>query len=229
MTVQPPKRVMAVMAHPDDADFTCAGTVAKWAEQGWQITYVMCTSGDKGTNDPAITPQQIAAIRQQEARAAARELGVAECLFLDHKDGELEVTMAFRRELAQLLRQHKPDVVLTHDPWRHYQIHPDHRAAGFSTLDAIAAARDRLYFVEQLANGLEPHRVKEAYLWAPESPNLWVDIADTFAKKIAALKQHHSQVGAIPDLEERLLKWAKTAAEGRGMALAEAFRRLELA
>lgn len=228
MWVEQPKRVMAVMAHPDDADFTCAGTVAKWAAQGWQIVYVMCTSGDKGTNDPAVTPEQIAALREQEARLAAKELGVAECLFLGHKDGELEVTMAFRRELTGLLRRHKPDLVLTHDPWRHYQIHPDHRAVGFSTLDAVAAARDRLYFVEQLTNGLEPHRVKEAYLWAPESPNLWVDISDTLAKKVAVLKCHHSQVAGIPDLEDRLLRWAQTSAEGRGMALAEAFRRLEL-
>lgn len=223
-----PIRVMAIMAHPDDADFTCAGTVARWVAEGRHVTYVMCTRGDKGTNDPDVTPEEIAAIREREAEAAARELGVAACLFLGYADGELEVTMAFRRELAGLLRQHKPDVVLTHDPWRHYQIHPDHRAVGFSVLDAIAAARDRLYFVEQLAAGLTPHRVKEAYLWTPESPNLWVDISDTFDRKIAALKQHQSQVARIVDLEERLRRWAESTAEGHGMKLAEAFRRLEL-
>lgn len=228
MTGVEPKRAMAIMAHPDDADFTCAGTVINWVSKGWRITYVMCTSGDKGTNDPGVTPEEIAAIREREAQAAARELGVADCLFLRHKDGELEVTMEFRRELAGLLRQHRPDIVLTHDPWRHYQIHPDHRAVGFSVIDAVAAARDRLYFVEQVTAGLAPHRVKELYLWAPEVPNAWIDITDTFERKVIALKQHKSQVSGIENLEDRLRQWAEASAEGHGMKLAEAFRRLEL-
>lgn len=228
MSDKQPTRVMAIMAHPDDADFTAAGTVAKWAAEGWHITYVMCSRGDKGTNDPAVSSSQIAVIREAEAQRAAQVLGVATCLFLDHRDGELEVTMAFRRELTGILRQHKPRIVLTHDPWRHYQIHPDHRAVGFSVLDAIAAARDRLYFTEQIEAGLEPHRVKQAYLWGAESPNLWVDISDTFDQKVIALKCHESQVNAISDLDERLRRWAEAAAKGRGFALAEAFHLLEL-
>jgi LmbE family N-acetylglucosaminyl deacetylase len=228
MSVESTKRAMAIMAHPDDADFTCAGTIAKWIDQGWEITYAMCTSGDKGTNDPSITAEEIATTREAEARAAARELGVATCLFLRHRDGELEVTMAFRRELAQLLRQHRPNVVFTHDPWLHYQIHPDHRAVGFTTLDAIASARDRLYFPEQLVDGIEPQRVKQVYLWVPEQPNHWEDITNTFSRKIAALSRHTSQVTPIPDFAERLRTRAEAAAQGHGMALAEAFRRMDL-
>lgn len=228
MSGEAPKHAMAIMAHPDDADFVAAGTIAGWVDQGWRITYVMCTRGDKGTNDPSIGPDEIAAIREREAQDAAAELGVSACLFLPYKDGELEVTMAFRRELAGVLRQHKPDIVMTHDPWRHYQIHPDHRAVGFSTIDAVAAARDRLYFPEQLTGGLSAHRVKEVYLWAPESPNLWIDITGTFPRKVAALRRHVSQVAQIPDLEDRLRRWAASAASGHGMQFAEAYRRLEM-
>jgi LmbE family N-acetylglucosaminyl deacetylase len=228
MSGEPPKRVMAIMAHPDDADFTAAGTIAQWTDQGWQITYVMCTRGDKGTNDPNVSPEEIAAIREKEAQDAAAELGVTTCVFLPYKDGELEVTMAFRRELAGVLRLYKPDILLTHDPWRHYQIHPDHRATGFSALDAVAAARDRLYFPEQIAAGLASHRVKEVYLWTPESPNLWIDISDTFDRKVATLRRHVSQVSRMPDLEKRLRQWAEAAASGHGMKLAEVYRRLEL-
>lgn len=222
------KRAMAIMAHPDDADFTCAGTLANWIDDGWHVTYVMCTNGDKGTNDPAISAEQMAATRAREAKAAAKVLGVQSCVFLDHPDGELEMTMAFRRELTSVIREHRPRAIFTHDPWRHYQIHPDHRAVGFTALDAIAAARDRLYFPEHIAIGLQPQRVKEAYLWAPESANHWIDISATFGRKLAALRTHDSQVGNMADLEERLLHWAELAGQSQGLALAEAYRRLDL-
>jgi LmbE family N-acetylglucosaminyl deacetylase len=228
MTTNQIKRAMAIMAHPDDTEFTCGGTFAHWIDDGWEITYVLCTLGQKGTHDPDTTPHEMAVIREKETRAAAQSLGVSKCVFLNHIDGELEVTMDFRRELSAVIRTYKPQVVFTHDPWLHYQIHPDHRAVGFSALDAIAAARDRLYFPEQLAQGLEPNRVKDVYLWAPERPNTWMDITDTFERKIAALRQHKSQVSHMTDLEDRLHRWAERNAENQSFRLAEAFHHMEL-
>lgn len=216
------------MAHPDDAEFTCAGTVAKRVAAGWEVRYVLCTSGDKGSHDLTATPAQIAAIREDEQRRAAQVLGVAECIFLRHRDGELEVTMDFRRMLSLVLRQYRPSVVFTHDPWRHYTIHPDHRAVGFSVLDAIAACRDHLYFPEQLLGGLKPHRVKEVYLFGAESPNHWEDISGTFDKKMAALAEHQSQVKIDDEARERIRRWAEGLGQPEGIPLAEAFRLMRL-
>lgn len=254
MSLEPTKRVLVITAHPDDAEFTCGGTLAKWAAAGHEIRYVLCTSGDKGTKNPKLQPDQLALIREQEQEEAAKELGAASCTFLRYKDGELEVTLAFRAELARVLRQMKPDIVLTHDPWIHYQIHPDHRAAGQAVVEAIASARDQLYFPEQLAEGLEAHRVKELYLFMPQEPNFWVDIRDTFDQKMAALSRHQSQVGNWPpeelrkrvrqwavaealyqvlrgaapyELRDRLRQWAAALDEAQGPPLAESFRRLE--
>ncbi len=222
------RRVLAIMAHPDDCEFTSAGTFAKWIAQGDVVEYVLCTSGNKGSWDPQMTPEKIASIREQEQKAAARELGVSECFFLRHNDGELEVTLRFREELALVIRQRKPDIVVTHDPWRHYTIHPDHRAVGFTTIDAVAAARDHLYYPQQLMGGLTPHRVRELYLFGPQEPNFWVDISDTFDRKIAALAQHKSQVSAIDDLSGRMRELAKSWGESQHLPLAEAFRRIEV-
>lgn len=222
------RKILAIMAHPDDCEFTCAGTFAKWIAQGDVVEYVLCTSGNKGSWDPQMTSEQVAAIREKEQQDAARELGVSECIFLRHNDGELEVTLRFREELALVIRQRKPDVVVTHDPWRHYTIHPDHRAAGFSAIDAVAAARDHLYYPHQLTGGLTPQRVKELYLFGPQEPNFWVDISDTFDKKIAALMKHKSQVSAIENLRERMKELARSWGEAQDLPLAEAFRHMEV-
>ncbi|MBI4319176.1 MAG: PIG-L family deacetylase [Chloroflexi bacterium] len=222
------KKVLAIMAHPDDAEFTCAGTFAKWIAGGQVIEYVLCTSGNKGTHDPTMTAERIAAIREKEQQDAARELGVSECIFLRHNDGELEPNLALREELALVIRQRKPDVVVTHDPWRQYVIHPDHPAAGFATIHAVAAARDYLYFAHQLKDGLTPHRVKDIYLFSPQEPNLWLDITDTFDNKIAALSKHRSQVGEIQGLRDRLREMAANWGQPKGIPLAEAFRHIEV-
>ncbi len=219
---------MVIGAHPDDPEFGCGGTVARWLAEGREVRYVLCTSGDKGSWDPALGPAEMAALREREQLAAARELGVAECIFLRHVDGELEPTLAFRRELALLLRQYRPYVVVTHDPYLHYQIHPDHRAVGTAVMDAIAAARDVWYYPEQLVDGVSPHRVKELYLFRPQEPNWWVDITETFDRKITALHKHASQVERSPDLRERLHRLAQETGRAGGMPLAEAFRRIEL-
>ena len=121
---------MVIAAHPDDPEFGCAGTVVKWAQAGKQITYVLLTSGDKGSHDPDLRPGRLAAVRESEQRAAAAELGVEQVIFLRHPDGILENTLELRRQLTASSAQHRPHIVLTIDPWRHYQLHPDHRAAG---------------------------------------------------------------------------------------------------
>ncbi|MCL5265905.1 MAG: PIG-L family deacetylase [Chloroflexi bacterium] len=228
MATDIPTRVLAIMAHPDDCEFTSAGTFAKWVAEGSVVEYVLCTSGNKGTWDPNVTPEKIAAIREQEQLAAAKELGVAQCIFLRHNDGELETTLKFREELALVIRQRKPQVVVTHDPWRHYMIHPDHRAVGFTAIDAVAAARDHLYYPHQLRGELTPHRVEELYLFGPQEPNFWVDISNTFEKKLAALSKHKSQVSAIDDLRERLRDLSARWGKPQGLDLAEAFRRVEV-
>ncbi|MBI2954766.1 MAG: PIG-L family deacetylase [Chloroflexi bacterium] len=222
------KRVLAIMAHPDDCEFTSAGTFAKWIAQGDTVEYVLCTSGDKGSLDPDMTSERIAAIREQEQLEAAKELGVSHCIFLRYRDGELEVTLKFREELALVIRQRKPDVVVTHDGWRHYAIHPDHRAVGFTTMDAVAAARDHLYYPHQLKDGITPQRVKEVLLFGPQEPNFWVDISDTFEKKLAALSKHKSQVARIENLRERIQNLAATWGQAQNLPLAEAFRRIEV-
>jgi LmbE family N-acetylglucosaminyl deacetylase len=166
-------RVMVIAAHPDDPEFGCAGTVMKWAQAGKHITYVLLTSGDKGTRDPEIRPGRLATQRESEQRAAAADLGVEEVVFPRYPDGMLENTMELRRQLAALLRDRRPNIVIAIDPWRHYQLHPDHRAAGMGALDALYAAREWHIFPEQLVEGIDPWRVKEVYLFWTDAPDYW--------------------------------------------------------
>ncbi len=219
-------RVMVIAAHPDDPEFGCAGTVVKWAQAGRTITYVLLTSGDKGSHNPDLRPGQLAAQREEEQRAAAQALGVAQVIFLRYPDGLLENTLELRRCLAGLLREHKPHIVLTIDPWRRYQLHPDHRAAGQAALDAIYAAREWYIFPEQLVGEIEPWRVREVYLFWTDAADYWEDVTCCLEKRIAALTRHASQVGTSPtDLAERIRKSAREAGEKSGYEYAEAFKR----
>jgi LmbE family N-acetylglucosaminyl deacetylase len=221
-------RVMVIAAHPDDPEFGCAGTVLKWAQDGKQVTYVLLTSGDKGSHDPDLRPGRLAGVREVEQRAAARDLGVQEVIFLRYPDGLLENTLELRRQLSSLLRQHKPHIVVTIDPWRHYQLHPDHRAAGQGALDAIYAAREWFIFPEQLVDDMEPWRVKEAYLFWTENPDYWEDISCCIDGRIEALTRHASQVGLNAErLTERVRKAAQEAGEAPGHEFAEAFKRFQ--
>ena len=220
------ERVMVIFAHPDDAEVQCAGTVALWAAEGKKVTYVVLTRGDKGTQDPAMTPEALARLRQEEQLRAAQELGVGKVLFLENGDGELEVTMERRKALTRIIREYQPEVLVTHDPWMRYQLHPDHRASGTLALDAMISARDRLYFPEQIAQGLNPCRVRRALLFASENPDYWVDIEPTLEKKVRALGQHRSQVSQWPKWEEWLRKRAENAAASQGLKFAEPFKRL---
>lgn len=222
-------RVMVIAAHPDDPEFGCGATIAKLAEQGKEITYVLLTSGDKGSHDPGVRPGQLAALREREQRAAAAALGVKDVIYLRYADGILENTLAVRGQLAGLLRRHKPHIVFAIDPWRHYQLHPDHRAAGFAALDAIFAAREWNIFAEQLIEDEDPWRVKQVYLFWSDNADHWEDVSDTISRRIEALACHVSQVGSdTAKLDERIRERAAKAGEKPGYAYAEEFKLIKL-
>ncbi len=228
------ERVMVITAHPDDAEFTAAGTVAKWTREGVTVIYVICTDGSRGSNDPEVTPEDLVAIRKAEQDAAARVLGVAEIVYLGYEDGTLQHTLALRRDLTREIRRYRPDIVVCPDPTVRYYgdsylNHPDHRAAGDAALDAVfPSARTRYIFPELLAEGLEPHTVRQVYVRNSASPNLWVDISDTIELKIAALREHESQVSRSQGWEEKVRARARGEAMGQGMAYAESFKRIVL-
>jgi LmbE family N-acetylglucosaminyl deacetylase len=222
------RRVMVIFAHPDDAEVQCAGTIALWTEGGKKITYVVLTRGDKGTQDSSMAGDRLAKMRQEEQLDAAGELGVGQVLFLQNNDGELEVNLERRKVLTRIIREHQPEVLLTHDPWMRYQLHPDHRASGTLALDAVISARDPLYFSEQIQEGLKPCRVKRALLFASDQPDFWVDIGGTIDKKINALGRHQSQVNQWPKWEDWMRKRAQDAGSSQGLNYAEAFKRLIL-
>jgi LmbE family N-acetylglucosaminyl deacetylase len=227
-TSEPLDRVMVIAAHPDDPEFGCAGTVVKWAQAGKKITYVLLTSGDKGSHDPDLRPGRLAAMREEEQRAAAQELGVEQVIFLRYPDGLLENTLDLRRQLSSIIRQHQPHVVLTIDPWRPYQLHPDHRVAGQVALDAIYAAREWYVFPEQLMGDVEPWHVKEVYLFWTDSADYWEDISLSIDTRISALARHASQVGLDTEkLAERIRKRASAAGEKPGYEYAEGFKRFQ--
>jgi len=223
--------VMVVTPHPDDAEFGVAGTVARWTREGKDVIYVVCTNGDKGTSDPNMKPEELVRIREEEQLTAAKLLGVKEVIFLRHPDQSLEDTPEFRKEIVRLIRMYKPYTVVTADPYRRYIWHRDHRITSQVTLDAIFPyARDHLAYPDLLAEGLEPHKVREVLLWGSEEPNYRVDVTDTFDVKIAALRSHKSQIGGNPssDMEERMRERYRMMAKGEDYELAEAFHRIEL-
>ena len=223
-----PRSVLAVVAHPDDMEFTCGGTLAKWAEAGSRVHLVLATSGDKGTKDRSLSPHALADVREEEQRRAAATLGIHDVTFLRHRDGELEVTMAFRNQIGSIIRTAQPDALITHDPWRSYQIHPDHRAIGTVSVDAIVAARDHLYVPEQLLAGLEPHHTSHIFLFSTDAPDHLEDISDFLDKKLEALACHASQLGHLPNWQDRVIQWARLTGERIGVSYAEAFKHIEL-
>jgi len=226
-----PADVLVVTPHPDDAEFGVAGTVARWVNEGRQVVYVVCTNGDKGTDDPDMKPGRLASIREQEQLAAAKLLGVREVVFLRHSDQALEDTPEFRKQLVRLIRMYRPETVVTADPYRRYLWHRDHRIAGQVTLDAVFPyARDYHSYPEFIMHGLEPHKVKEVLLWASDDPNYCLDITDYFDVKLEALKCHRSQVDNIP--WDMVASWLRERcaemAAGRDFELGEAFHRAEV-
>lgn len=222
---------MVVTAHPDDAEFGAAGTVARWVKEGKTIIYVVCSSGEKGTSDRNIKPEELSKIREQEQLAAAKILGVREVVFLRYPDQAMEDTPEFRKDIVRQIRKYRPDTVLAGDPYRRYLWHRDHRIVGQVTMDAIFPyARDHLAYPELLEEGLEPHKVREALFWATEDPNYCFDITDIFDIKLSALRCHKSQLGdeLSPHTEKWLIQRSREMAEGEDFELAEAFHRVEI-
>ena len=226
------KRVLLVAAHPDDPEFSSGGTVAVWVRAGIEVIYVLATSGDTGTPDRDMTGERLSTQREDEQRAAAARLGVKEVVFLRFPDGELTPSLELRGAVTRVIRQYKPYAVMTHDPLtlfynNEFVNHPDHRAIGQATVDAIyPTARDPLQFNEHIREGLEPHKVKEIYIFGTEHPNVLVDISSTIEDKIEALKLHVSQVGTAEELPERIKTRSAQLAEPHGLAFAEGFRRV---
>ncbi len=223
---------MSIHAHPDDQDFTIAGTLAKWAKAGCEIISVIITSGDAGSNDPSKGAEykpQLAQLREEEQRAANKVLGIKETVFLRYPDGELVATVALRKDLTRLIRQYKPDAVLTGDPsgWFYgnsYINHPDHRAAAEAATYAVfPSAGTRLIFPDLLTAGYEPHNVKRLYIHGNEKPDTWVDISETIDTKIEALKKHVSQIDTH-NVDDEMKKWAEEDGKEKGLRYAEAFR-----
>lgn len=225
MTDEQASRVLVVAAHPDDAELSCGGTIAKWVAAGRRIYYVVCTNGDKGTHDRELSPFQLADQREAEQRAAAELLGVEEVVFLRHPDGGLQESMALRAELAMLIRHFRPQIVLTHDGWRPYQIHPDHRVVGIMTCDAIVSARDHLFLPAMNAVGLEAFAPAELYLWGTDAPDYFEDITATIDRKVEAVAQHESQLRQMPDWQDRVRQWAAATGREAGHQYAEGFKR----
>ena len=224
-----PESAMVVEAHPDDAEWTVAGTVAKWAKAGCRVTYVICTDGNAGSLDPDITREQLAVIRRAEQRAACATLGVSEVVFLGHDDDQLEPTLELRRELVRAIRQYKPEVVITGDPTRlfvngDYINHPDHRAAAQAALDAAAPASEMPLLWPEVG---APHWVRQLYVHGNDQANDWVDVTETIDVKIEALKQHASQLGDW-DPTEMVKEWSAEVGKEKGLAHAESYRVITL-
>jgi LmbE family N-acetylglucosaminyl deacetylase len=226
--------VLVVLAHPDDPEFFCGGTVARWVAEGSLVVYCLVTSGDKGADGAGIDPGELARRREEEQTAAAAVLGVHEVIFLRRPDGELEADLGLRRDLCRVIRQVRPDVLISCDPTtifpRRTRInHADHRAVGWAAIDAVyPAAGSALYFPELLEEGLQPVKVRQVYLAGSQDPNTTIDISAHLESKLEALRRHASQIGDFDDLQARLrqrLLDPRTPPEAPRFI--EEFRRLE--
>jgi LmbE family N-acetylglucosaminyl deacetylase len=220
---------MLVVAHPDDSEFSSAGTIARLKDAGKRVVLIQVTSGDKGTSDPTVDPAALGRLREEEELEAGRRLGIDEVVFLRCPDGALMPDLELREKIVRAIRGHKPDVIITHDPFRPYALHPDHRAVGLATTDAVyPTARDPLYFPEHLQEGLQPHKTAEIWFFGAEDPDKIIDITSTFERKMHALDAHQSQVGAAEDLATRMRDRARELAAGHAFELAEAFKVVQM-
>jgi len=226
-----PTSALAIAAHPDDVEFQCGATLARWAEAGCVVHHLVLTDGAKGTWEADV--DDLVARRQAEQRAAALALGATgEVVFLGQVDGELESTMTLRSDVAAVVRRLRPQVVLGHDPWKQYRLHPDHRHAGWLTVDGCVAARDPHFFPE---HGLAHHRPDALLLFEAETPDVVVDVGGYADAKVAALLEHRSQLASTMYVDDDASRFAEQVAAGlaahgalAGVQHGEAFRLLEL-
>ena len=229
-----PKIVLGIAAHPDDLDVGAAGTIAKFVEEGAEVHYLILTDGSKGSDDPSMTSAQLIELRHNEQRDALQVLGGKDVTFLDHPDGELEITLDLKKEIVKVIRTVRPDVVITMDPTFIYDAnsgiinHPDHRAAGQATLDAVfPLARDRLTFPDLEASGFEPHKTATLLLINFSRSNYTVDISNTFEKKFKAMQAHLSQFGELTE-PGWLKEFAASQGSSAGYELGEGFMRIDV-
>jgi LmbE family N-acetylglucosaminyl deacetylase len=229
-------RVLVITAHPDDVDFGAAGTIAQWTDAGLEVSYCIATNGDAGGSDRSVSRTDMVVIRQAEQTAAAKQVGVHDLHFLGYPDGQVEPGLGLRRDLARVIRLLRPDRVLCQSPERNYlrmgASHPDHRAVGSAALDAVYPdARNPFAFPELLAEEkLEPWTVREVWVAGSPTPTQYVDITETFSRKLAALRCHVSQLPSPDGLEEMLRGWLGRAAVQAGLPeghLAESFQVLQ--
>ncbi len=216
------KRILVVMAHPDDCDFGAGGTIAKWTSQGISVSYCIITNGDQGGEASDVPIEEMAKVRQEEQREAGKALGVTDITFLNHRDGWLVPTIELRKEIVREIRKSKPDRMVIQSPERNYErifaSHPDHLAAGEVAIQAVYPdARNPYAFTDLKAAGFEPWRVKEVWITSSPTPNHFIDITETFPKKIAALKAHVSQTAHNLELEEMVKSWGERNAEAQGL------------
>jgi len=221
------QRVLVVTAHPDDSEFGAGGTVAKLVKEGKHVSYCILTNGNKGSSDRTMTPEQLVTIREEEQRNAARVLGVEAVDFLGFPDCELEDTRESRMAVTAAIRRHRPDLLIIQNPNRSKLLgasHRDHRVAAGIALDCVyPLARDHMAFPELLAQGLEPHKVKEVYSMWWENPDVTVDISETIDLKLKALACHVSQIKDMAGLEKRIRERGAELGKANGYAYAETF------
>jgi LmbE family N-acetylglucosaminyl deacetylase len=229
-------RILVIAAHPDDIDFSSAGTIAGWTDTGIDVSYCVVTSGDAGGHDPDVSRADMVTLRQAEQTAAAKQVGVHDLRFLGYPDGQVEASLQLRKDLSRVIRQVRPDRLVCPSPERNYLrlgvSHPDHRAVGSAALDAVYPdARNQFAFPDLLAvEGLQPWTVREVWISGGPAPNHYADVTETFPRKVAALRAHVSQTGHMDKLEEFLRGWLSRAAEQGGLPdgrLAEVFQVLD--
>jgi LmbE family N-acetylglucosaminyl deacetylase len=228
-----PQKILVLLAHPDDPEFFCGATLARWAKAGHEIVYCLITCGDKGTNDPTITREQLCGIRVEEQKAAASVIGAKKVRFMGYPDGYVVPDLELRKEITRVVRQEKPHVVVTCDPTTLYFFgtrlnHPDHRAAGQVVLDAIfPAVGNPMYFEDlRIEEGLEPHQVREVWVSLTMEPNVILDVTEHWETKINALFEHKSQIGEPEKLAERMRERRTEDSTAEKPRYEERFRRL---
>jgi LmbE family N-acetylglucosaminyl deacetylase len=226
--------ILVILAHPDDAEFFCGGTIARWVAAGHEIHYLLFTRGDKGSNDPEMKPEKLMRIREVEQRSAADVLGVKTISYLDKQDGYVSSDLETRKSIVGFIRKVKPNIIVTSDPANLFTRdghinHPDHRSVGKQVIDAIfPAVGNRLFFSELLDEGLEPHKVDELWLSIPNEANTVIDVTDTWELKLRALTRHASQIGDGSAFKARMkLRKSLICINGRAV-YEEKFKRIKL-
>ena len=226
------KRILVVMAHPDDCDFGAAGTIAQWTSLGIEVSYCIITNGDQGGEESGLSLEEMPEVRQREQREAGRILGVTNIRFLNYRDGSLFPSLELRKDIVREIRRSRPDRMLIQSPERNYDrifaSHPDHLAAGETALQAVYPdSRNPFAFTDLMADGFEPYRVREVWMTGTPNANHFVDVTDTFEKKIAALHAHASQTAHNKEMAATVRAWGERNAASQGLAegrLAEIFR-----